>query len=77
MGASANSMTARSAIHQADIERALRAAKKVGAVLIVEPRTGRMIFDPAPEPRIVEMHPVPDEIVEPNPWEEGLNDAAS
>lgn len=69
-------MTSRAVILQSDIERALRAAKKLGAVLIVEPRTGRMIIDPAPEPRIVQFPTAPDAAEEPNPWEEGLDDAA-
>lgn len=68
-------MTTRAVILQSDIERALRAAKKLGAVLIVEPRSGRMIIDPAPEPRIVPQPAQPDAAEEPNPWEEGLNDA--
>lgn len=69
-------MTSRAVILQSDIERALRAAKKLGAVLIVEPRTGRMIIDPAPEPRIVQSPAALDAAEEPNPWEEGLDDAA-
>lgn len=70
-------MTSRAAILQSDIERALRAAKKLGAVLIIEPRTGRMIFDTAPEPRIEQLPVALDDAEGPNPWEEGLNDAAS
>jgi hypothetical protein len=62
---------------QSDIERALRAAKKLGAVLIVEPRTGRMIFDPNPEPRIGAPAIGQDDEEGPNPWEEGIRDATS
>ncbi|GAB7553162.1 hypothetical protein NRB_26680 [Novosphingobium sp. 11B] len=76
MGTIEGGMTSRAVILQSDIERALRAAKKLGAVLIVEPRTGRMIIDPAPEPRIVQSPTALDAAEEPNPWEEGLDDAA-
>lgn len=68
-------MAARITIHQADIERGIRAARRQGALLIVEPHTGRMIFDPS-TPRIDLSPESAEEAEEPNPWEEGLKDAA-
>ncbi len=70
-------MTSRAGLLQSDIERGIRAAKKLGAVLIVEPRTGRMIFDPNPEPRIAAPAVSQDDDEGPNPWEEGIRDATS
>ncbi|GGZ02366.1 hypothetical protein [Novosphingobium colocasiae] len=69
-------MTERAAFLQSDVERAIRAARKTGAVLILEPRSGRMIFDTSTSPRIEPQLPAPDPEEEPNPWEEGLKDAA-
>lgn len=69
-------MTDRARILQSDIERGIRAAKKLRAVLIVEPHTGRMIFDPFPDPRITMPAAPASEEEEPNPWEEGQRDAA-
>ena len=66
-------MTPRAHFRQSDLERGIRAAKKHGVALIVEPSTGRMIFDVSVDAKLASS-PTHLEL-SPNPWEEGIKDA--
>lgn len=66
-------MTPRAHFRQSVLERGIRAAKKHGVALIVEPSTGRMIFDVSEDAKLAASTKYLE--LSPNPWEEGIKDA--